>query len=641
MFDIKENLKKLPDTPGVYIHKDQLGQVIYVGKAISLRNRVRQYFQSSYQNTNPKVRALAANIAEFEYINCQSEMEALILECNLIKKYQPKYNVLLRDDKTYPYIMVTTKEDYPRVVKTRIIKKDGNKYFGPYSDAGAVNDIVALLAQVFSLKRCQATEFPKNFRPCLNYHIRECRGVCTGEVDKEEYRKNIDEIIDFLSGRDKALIRNLTEKMKAASDELRFEEAAKYRDHIASVKALYETQRVTMITDSDFDICLYVKTGAEDLIVLFPVRSGKLSGRETFPIKTEEGDTEEEILAEFIKQYYSQWAKVPGEILVEKEPKDISLLQDFLSREGHKVRITVPKKGNKKALMDLTRNDISEMKKTLEDRLESRREREDAVYEEMKKVFSEAGEASRLAGKDRLPGGVNAPIRVESYDISNTNGVDSVGAMVVFEGLAKVKKDYRRYKIKTVEGPDDYASLQEVLYRRYKRAVDKKPGYIRFPDAILMDGGLGQVSSAKQVLDALGVDVPVFGMAKDDKHRTRALVFPDGREMDLKGKQILFSYLGTVQEEVHRFAIDYHHTLHRNNQTKSMLENIEGIGEKRRNELLYHFKTIDAIKEASVEQLTEVPSITSEVAENIKEYFARKPVDIVKLHEAEDENDDE
>ncbi len=612
MFDIQENLKKLPDSPGVYIHKDSLGQVIYVGKAVSLRNRVRQYFQASYQNTNPKVKALAKNIAEFEYINCSTEMEALILECNLIKKYQPRYNVLLKDDKTYPYIMVTTSEEFPRVVKTRIIKKDGNKYFGPYSDVGAVNDTVDLLAEVYSLKRCGNTVFPPGSRPCLNYHIGACRGICLGKADKDEYNARIGEIVDFLSGRSHPIIKNLTEKMKQASEELRFEDAAVIRDHIESLKALEATQRVTMINDSDLDILLLVKNENEDFMVLFPVRDGKLSGRETFPIHADPSDGDEQILAEFIKQYYSQWAQVPHEILTRTEPEDRELLEEFLGKDRHKVRITVPKKGQKRALLELTERDILEMKKSIEERAESRREREQAVLAEMSDVLSRAGVSTH-----------GTPVRVESYDISNTNGVDSVGAMVVFEGLTKVKKDYRRYKIKTVDGPDDYASLQEVLYRRYKRAVEQAPGYIRFPDAILMDGGLGQVHAAKKVLDAMKVSVPVLGMAKDDKHRTRALVFTDGREIDLKDRQTLFSYLGTIQEEVHRFAIDYHHTLHRAQTTKSMLDEIPGIGEKRRNELLYHFRTIDAIREAGPEKLAEVPGMTADAADKVYEFFHR------------------
>ena len=613
MFDIRENLKKLPDCPGVYMHKDKLGQVIYVGKAISLRNRVRQYFQSSSRQ-DPKVRAMVSHIAEFEYITCSSEMEALILECNLIKKYMPKYNVLLRDDKTYPYIMVTVSEEYPRVVKTRIIKKDGNKYFGPYSDAGAVNQIVELFSSIYSLKRCSALSFGENFRPCLNYFIQECRGICTGQVDKEEYGRSIEEILQFLSGKDKPLLQRLEQRMKEASEALNYEEAAKWRDYIFALKSLAETQRVTMISDTDLDIVLPVKDNDNSFIVLFPVRSGKLSGRETFQIQSGEADTRKEMTAEFIKQYYSQWAVVPPEILVDEEPDEKELLEAFLTGEGRRVRITVPKKGDKKALLDLTKHDIVEMTKTLADKAESRRENEAAVLSEMNELLREAGYPRRAEEEKR-------PVRVESYDISNTNGVDSVGAMVVFSGLEKVSRDYRRFKVRTIEGPNDYGSLQEVIYRRYKRALAGDSGFIRLPDVILMDGGLGQVSAARKILAAMKLDIPVVGMAKDDSHRTRAIVFEDGREIDLRQRPVLFRYAGTIQEEVHRFAIEYHHKLHGKNATHSALDDIEGIGPKRRNELLYHFKTIDAIRNATVEQLCEVPSITEAVAENIREYF--------------------
>lgn len=614
MFDIKENLKKLPDSPGVYMHKDKLGQVIYVGKAVSLRNRVRQYFQSPKRQA-PKVRAMVSHIAEFEYITCNSEMEALILECNLIKKYMPKYNVLLRDDKTYPYIMVTTSEEYPRIVKTRIIKKDGNRYFGPYSDAGAVNRIVELFSSVYKLKRCSAQVFPEGFRPCLNYFIKECRGICAGGVDKEEYAKDIEEILQFLSGRDKPLIKSLEVKMKEASEKLDYENAARYRDYIADIRSLAETQRVTMINDKDLDIILPVKDADNSFIVLFPVRGGKLSGRETFQIQSGEGDTRKEMVSEFIKQYYSQWAVVPPEILVEEEPPDKELLEEFLSVEGHKVSISVPQKGDKRALLNLTRNDVVEMTKTLTDKAESRREKEKAVLDEMNRLLEEAGHP-------RDPEDRNRYVRVESYDISNTNGVDSVGAMVVFSGLEKVSKDYRRFKVRTIEGPDDYGSLQEVLYRRYKRALSGDKSFIRMPDIIMMDGGQGQVSAARKVLTALNLDIPVTGMAKDDSHRTRAIVFEDGTEIDLRERPVLFRYAGTIQEEVHRFAIDYHHKLHGKNAIHSVLDNIDGVGPKRRNELLYYFKTIDAIKKADVEELCKVPSVTESVAKKIVEYFA-------------------
>ena len=618
MFDIEENLKKLPDCPGVYLHKDKLGRVIYVGKAISLKNRVRQYFQSSYQNSSPKVKALVQHISEFEYITCGSEMEALILECNLIKKYMPKYNVLLRDDKTYPYIKVTVTEPFPRVLKTRRLLKDGNKYFGPYSDAGAVNQIVELLQRMYSLKRCSAVEFPDSHRPCLNYHIQACRGVCTGQVNRDEYLKSIQQIIDFLSGKDKPLVQELDRRMREASEEMRYEEAAKWRDDLLAVKALKETQRVTMINDQDFDIVYALKDQDHAFVVLFPVRSGKLSGRETFQIQAEESDSRKAMVSAFIKQYYSQWATVPPEILVEEEPDEKELLEEFLSRDRKKVHILVPKRGSKRALMDLTRRDINEMTKTIEDRASSRHERERLVYDEMQKVM-QAGGFSREEGRS------GKPYRVESYDISNTNGVDSVGAMVVFQGLEPVKKDYRRFKIRTIEGADDYGSLQEVLYRRFRRAQKGSRGFRTLPDIILMDGGRGQVTAALKVIRALGLTVPVAGMAKDDRHRTRALVFEDGREIDLAHHSVLFRYCGTIQEEVHRFAIDYHHQLHSRNSFHSELDDIPGIGPKRRNDLLYYFKSVDAIRKASEDELMQVPSVSRQAAENIVSYFSKHP----------------
>lgn len=610
MFDIKENLKKLPDCPGVYLHKDRLGQVIYVGKAVSLRNRVRQYFQSAAK-TNPKVRALVSNIAEFEYITCSTEMEALILECNLIKKYMPKYNVLLRDDKTYPYIKVTVSEEFPRVIKTRMIAKDGSRYFGPYSDAGAVNRIVELLSGIYSLKRCSAQAFPAGHRPCLNYHINQCRGVCAGKVSRKEYMESIEKVLEFLGGKEKPLLKSLEEKMQEASEKLDFEEAAKYRDYIISIKAISETQRVTMIHDKDLDVVLPVKDAENSFIALFTVRDGKLSGRETFQIQTGEADDRSEMVSEFIKQYYSQWAVVPPEILVEQELSEKELLEEFLSREGRKVRIFVPQKGEKRALLSMAQSDCVEMVKTLSEKARLNEEKQSAVSAQVAEVLRQAGYA---------PSEKRA-FRIESYDISNTNGVDSVGAMVVFEGLKKIRKDYRRFKIKTVEGPDDYGSLQEMLYRRFRRAKEGDPAFIKMPDAIFMDGGQGQVSAARKVLSAMNLDIPVVGMAKDDSHRTRAIVFEDGREMLLRERPILFRYAGTIQEEVHRFAIDYHRNLRSKNAIRSVLDNISGVGPTRRNALLNHFGTIEKIKKAGREELMEVPGITERIAENIIEYF--------------------
>ena len=611
MFDIQENLKKLPDCPGVYMHKDKLGQIIYVGKAISLRNRVRQYFQSTARN-NPKVRAMVSHIAEFEYITCSTEMEALILECNLIKKYAPKYNVLLRDDKTYPYIMVTTSEDYPRVVKTRIVHRDGNKYFGPYSDAGAVNQIVDLLSQIYSLKQCSANSFPPNHRPCLNYHIQTCKGVCTGHVSKAEYGKSIEEVLSFLGGEDRPLIRQLTDEMMKASENLEFEDAAKYRDYIAAIKVISEKQRVTLTRDNDIDVILPVKDANNSFIALFTVRDGKLSGRETFRIQSDDSVKRNEMVGEFIKQYYMNWASVPPEIIVEEEPPEKELIEQFLSREGRKVRIFVPQKGEKKALLALTQNDRLEMVKTVDQKARLNREKEEAVRNEVADVIRNAG--YEPAEKDSY--------RVESYDISNTNGVDSVGAMVVFDGIRPSRKDYRRFRIKTVEGPNDYGSLQEMLFRRFKRAKEGDQSFVKLPDVIFMDGGQGQVTAARKVLTALGVDVPVVGMAKDDSHRTRSIVFEDGREIPLKDRPMLFRYAGTIQEEVHRFAIEYHRSLRGKNAIHSVLDNISGVGPTRRNALLKHFDTIENIKTATVEQLMEVPTITQAVAKNIKEYFS-------------------
>lgn len=611
MFDIKENLKKLPDCPGVYLHKDRLGQVIYVGKAISLRNRVRQYFQSAAK-TNPKVRALVSNIAEFEYITCSTEMEALILECNLIKKYMPKYNVLLRDDKTYPYIKVTVSEEFPRVLKTRIIAKDGSRYFGPYSDAGAVNRIVELLSSIYSLKRCSAQTFPAGHRPCLNYHINQCRGVCAGKVSRKAYMESVEKVLEFLGGKEKPLLKSLEEKMQEASEKLDFEEAAKYRDYIISIKAISETQRVTMIHDKDLDVVLPVKDADNSFIALFTVRDGKLSGRETFQIQTGEADERSEMVTEFIKQYYSQWAVVPPEILVEQELSEKELLEDFLSREGRKVRIFVPQKGEKRALLSMAQSDCVEMVKTLSEKARLNEEKQNAVSAQVADVL-------RQAGYEPLE---KKAFRIESYDISNTNGVDSVGAMVVFEGLKKIRKDYRRFKIKTVEGPNDYGSLQEMLYRRFRRAKEGDPAFIKMPDAIFMDGGQGQVSAARKVLSAMNLDIPVVGMAKDDSHRTRAIVFEDGREMLLRERPILFRYAGTIQEEVHRFAIDYHRNLRSKNAIRSVLDHISGVGPTRRNALLNHFGTIEKIKKAGQEELMEVPGITKSIAKNIIEYFS-------------------
>ena len=611
MFDIKENLKKLPDSPGVYIHKDRLGEVIYVGKAVSLRNRVRQYFQSQ-KNMDSKVSAMVSHIAEFEYITTATEMEALILECNLIKRYSPKYNILLRDDKTYPYIKITMKEDYPRILKTRRVENDGARYFGPYSDAGAVNRIVDLMGEIYRLKKCSAQRFPKGFRPCLNYHIEQCRGICTGYVSKDEYRETVNKVAEFLGGSTKPLVNEMKAKLEPAAEQLDFETAAKYRDNIMALEAINEKQRVVLRSDKDMDIILTLKGREDSFIVVFYVRDGKLSGRENFEMHTEGEESSGEMISSFIKQYYGELTSGPKEILTEEALSDANILSDYLSQLwGRKTSVFMPLKGEKKAILDLARKDVVEMAKTIDDRAEARAEREDSLRKQIDAVYS------------CLKNGPHG-YRVEAYDISDINGVDSVGAMVVFDGSRRLKKDYRRFKVKTVEGPDDYGSMQEVLYRRFKRAQADDAAFNTYPDMLFMDGGKGHVAAANKVLRAMQIDIPAFGMAKDDSHRTKELVYEKDGEfstIQIKDSPLLFKYVGNIQEEVHRFAIDYHRTLRTKNMLTSVLDEIEGIGPVKRNSLLAYFGSVDRIKAATAEELVKVDGITEKNAQNILKYF--------------------
>ena len=614
MFDIKEELKKLPDSPGVYIHKDEFGQVIYVGKAISLKKRVRQYFQSP-ENQTPKTRELVKHIAEFEHINAGSEMEALVLENNLIKKYQPKYNILLRDDKTYPYIKVTMGEEFPRVLKCRKVVNDSSKYFGPYASNGATNVIIDLLNSVYSLKRCSDQKFGKDFKPCLNYHIKQCSGLCTGNISRDEYLKTIDKVMEFLSGKSKDLRRELESQMELASEDMRFEDAAKIRDQILAIDTISEKQRVVLSKPENLDILMPVNGLSGSHVLMFIVRDGKLSGRESFFMGEEGEEGKAQILSEFIKQYYSSNVMVPKEILVSEEVIDNSLLEEWLSNlRGNRVRIFVPERGEKRALMDVVRKDAFMMLSDIDAITQREMEKAEAVTRSMIDVFGED-----LGKKIH---------RVESYDISNTNGMDSVGAMVVFEDGKPVRRDYRRFKIKTIEGQDDTGSLMEVLFRRFSRAKAGDPGFAKLPDAIFMDGGLGQVHAAQDVLAALKLDVPVAGMVKDDKHRTRALLWQD-EETPLKSHSELFAYCGAIQEEVHRFAIEYHRSLRSKSLSKSVLDNIEGIGEKRKTALLAKFGSVENIRNATVYELSDTEGMNQKVAESVAEYFAKD-----SLHES-------
>ena len=635
MTDIRESLKNLPDKPGVYMHKDSLGNIIYVGKAVSLKNRVRQYFQSK-KNMAPKVRSMVDNIAEFEYITTGSEMEALILECNLIKKHRPKYNVLLRDDKTYPYIKIT-KEEYPRVVKTRIVKKDGGKYYGPYSDAGAVNKIVDLLNESFSLKRCSAVAFPPGFRPCLNYHIEQCRGICSGTVDSAEYEEAVEGAREFLNGKNKKIITKLEGKMTAAAEKLDFEQAAVYRDYIEAAKALSATQRVVMQSSKDADIVIPAKGHEEVHMVIFFVRDGKLVGRETFELDAGYEDDRKEIVSAFINQHYSRLPNIPKEILVRELPDDSSILEEYLTElAGHNVKLISPQRGEKKALIDMASRDVIEMVKTIDDKAAAAKKRDNDLGEDIFAVLKVMGKAEgEYDGRQ---------YRAEAYDISNTNGVDIVGAMVVFEGLKADKKSYRKFKVRTIDGQDDYGSMKEVLSRRFNRVFQGDEKFEVLPDIIFMDGGKGHVSVALEVLDAAGFDIPVVGMVKDDKHRTRALIYRKGQaagtheavrfakgspeavyeEIPLAGKTMLFKYIGRMQEEVHRFAIEYHRKVRSKNAEVSVLDEIPGIGPARRTQLLKHFKSVEEIKAASLSELEGAQGMTAAAAHSVWEFFHKK-----------------
>ena len=634
MFDIEEELKKLPTTPGVYMHKDSLGEVIYVGKAVNLRNRVRSYFRRTSQ-ADPKVRAMVSNIAEFEYISCATEMEALLLECNLIKKYMPKYNILLKDDKSYPYIEVTSSEEFPRVISTRRMRRDGNQYFGPYSDAGAVRRILGMIDEMYQLKKCRQQEFRKGVRPCLNYFIGKCPGICTGEVDKDKYAADISEITEILGGKDSRVMARLKSEMEKASDELRYEDAIKYRDYMSSLKAIRETQRATTAGGSDADILMPVITENTGVIAQYRVRGGKMSGREIFYIRSgyagDRSAAAEDMISSFIKQYYPELAVLPREIILPKHIEDEELLEEFLERVNsdnaenrsdvmHKTRITVPERGEKRALLKMAFDESAKLAVTLDEKAEREAERRDALKHEIAGLIEYA---SSLSGSAPLliPEDDDREYRVEAYDISNYNGLDTVGAMVVYEGRKPVKNDYRKFKVKTAEG-DDYGSLREVIYRRLKRARNGDEGFSRYPDIMFIDGGLGQVHAVKAVVDAFRIAIPVVGLAKDDAHRTRAIVFDDGREIDLRDNRLLFSYCGNIQEEVHRFAITYMSGVRGKKMIKSGLEEIPGIGPKRRKQLLDHFGSVKAIKNATYEELMETEGMNSKAAESVLEYFA-------------------
>ena len=602
MFDIQEQLKKLPAEPGVYLMKDENDKIIYVGKAISLKNRVRQYFQSS-KNHSSKVKSMVKNIKSFEYIITDSELEALILECNLIKKYRPKYNVLLRDDKTYPYIKVTVNEDFPRVLKVRRVLRDKAKYFGPYTNVEAVNDTLEVIRNIYPIRTCNIDierAIKNNMRPCLNLHIKRCVGPCTGNVSKEEYNKMIEEILLFLSGKEEKLIEILKEKMNKCSMEFNFEEAAIYRDKIMNLQEMMQKQKIDISTDDiNQDIIAMAYNDEEACVQSFFIRHGKIVGREHFILEGTKDSSKEAILGSFVKQFYMKAEYIPKEIIIESEIEDQSVLEEWLSNiKGKKVSIRVPQKGDKKSL-------ISMVKKNAMEYLEKFSNLNKRKYERSEGALIELAEVLGLE---------EPPRRIESYDISNIQGVDSIGVMVVFTNGLKDKKEYRRYKIKTVEGPNDYDSMAEILDRRLQKGD--------FADLILLDGGKGQVSAVQKVFDKYGIDIPLWGMYKDDKHRTKGLICAS-KEIELDKTSNLYRFVASIQEEVHNYAITYHRSLRNKSLTKSSLDDISGVGEKRKKALLSHFKSIEDIKNASVEELSKVEGLNKSVAENIYDYFRK------------------
>ena len=615
MLDLRERLDQLPDKPGVYIMKNELDEIIYVGKAKSLRKRVRQYF-GSYGKSSKKVASMVSKIHDFEYIIVENEVESLVLESNLIKDNLPKYNILLRDDKQYPYIKVKVNERFPRVMKTRRILKDGAKYFGPYPDVFAVNESIESFERLYPLRTCNLNlenVEEKNYRPCLNYYIGKCIGPCIGNVKDQDYNVMVDEVLSFLSSSDNKLIDKLHDKMMDYSRNLDYENAADIRDRIKNLEYLKERQ---LISDpearDDKDIIAIAKGIDEVLIQIFFFRNGKIIGREHYMIRDYYNDSYEEIFSSFLKQFYIGASYIPKEIIIEEKPMDIKVLEDWLSeKRGNKVTITVPVKGDKKELVRMVKRNALDMIEKYGDKYKKRAESNRLALEEIKD----------LIGLSRRPR------RIEAYDISNISGVESVGSMVVFEDGDAKKSDYRKFRIKSVIGPDDYSSLKEVIERRFRRGVeekkeDKNSSFSNFPDLIMMDGGKGQVNAAKEILDKLKLNIEICGLVKDDFHRTRGIIY-NNEEFNVDLNSRAYKMIYKIQEEAHRFAINYHRNLRSKTMFKSELDDIKLIGPKRKEYLLKHFKSIDKIKNASIQELMEVESMNEKSAESLYEHFRR------------------
>ncbi len=614
MFDIAEELKKLPDRPGVYIMKDSDEQIIYVGKAKNLKNRVRQYFQSK-ENQAPKVKAMTEHIKEFEYIVTDTEVEALILENNLIKKHMPKYNILLKDDKTYPYIKLTTNEPFPRLYMTRRHEKDKAKYYGPYTSSNAVKETLDLLQKLVPMRRCKKKISENNAgeRPCLNYHIGNCKAPCNGSITKEEYAKMVDFVMEFMSGKHEAIFAQLTKQMEDASENMEYEKAADLRDKMIALKNLDENQKIDNLSTDDRDVIAFARANGEALVQIFFIRMGKMIGREHFLLNGVELMTREEVMTDFVKQFYSGTAYIPKEIVVQTELLDKEAIVAWLSQiKEQKVTITVPQKGEKERLVQLAAKNAIVTLEQFGERMKRENERTKGAVDEIREALNFTQKIERI----------------EAYDISNTQGVLSVGSMVVFEDGKPKRSDYRKFKIKSVFGPNDYASMQEVLTRRfnrYKKEMEENVSEGKFnklPDIIFMDGGKGQVSVARHTLGALNLNIPVCGMIKDDKHRTRGLIY-ENEEISLKPTSEAFKLITRIQDEVHRFAIEYHRTLRDSGQLKSVLDEVNGIGAERRKGLMKYFGTIEKIKEATEAQLAEAPGMNKKAAASVYQFFHR------------------
>lgn len=622
-FDLEEELKKLPASPGVYLMHNHRDEIIYVGKAVSLKNRVRQYFQSS-RNKTAKIQQMVSHIAWFEYILTDSELEALVLECNLIKEHRPRYNTMLKDDKTYPYIKATVWEDFPRLLFSRDMKKDGrSRYFGPYTSAGAVKDSLELIHKLYRIRTCSRS-LPKDTgkeRPCLNYHIHQCDAPCQGYISKEEYQESFKEAMDFLGGHYEPLLKSLEDKMYDASEKMEFEKAIEYRELLNSVKQIAQKQKITSSGREDRDIVAMARDMEDVVVQVFFIREGKMIGRDHFHIQAGMAESRGEILDGFVKQFYAGTPFIPREVWLQYPIEEEEIICQWLSqKKGQKVKIVVPKKGEKERLVELAARNAD---------LILTQDREKVKREELRTIG-----AIDKVGQWIGIGGIR---RVEAYDISNTSGVESVGSMVVYEDGKPKRSDYRKFKIRTVQGPNDYASMEEVLTRRFSHGIQESKdlqeegkdisygSFTRFPDLIMMDGGRGQVNIALSVLERLGLSIPVCGMVKDDNHRTRGLYY-NNVEIPIDRHSEGFRLITRIQDEAHRFAIEYHRSLRGKDQVKSILDDIEGIGPARRKALMRYFKDIDAIRNASAEDLEQVPQMNRKAAEAVYLFFHKPAV---------------